>query len=452
VANHPEPTQSVDGKSMQHAITRPLTLAIELNNQELLEAARRAINERLDLLVQREEFRWIIELAQTFLLRARKLNVGDLIHAADCVALAATHFEREENELLEHQMRELEISLRSKLKSSTESLDSLRVKDAISYQNEGRRREADSPMAASLAYSRALSIYQNLPSGAFKREIVDLERNLKRQNELGRAESVRIEVPFEFDLTDTEEFAEALLDLKRDDMLHTFISSSKIIPSLSQIRLDIANSRHDTPLLYLFPRATMRDGNAVRRSSSEEEIADDLVADEYAIWMQVNLARLELIIERLDRGGHWKSRYLVRRFRQAVFFRDRDLRLLEHALRRYFAHDYITSVQLLSLQLEPALRSILPLIGLPTSVTDRRSGTTQEKNIGELTATDELTALLGEDYIYFVRFALSDQRGLLLRHSTAHGLLSADHCHKMNADLLVYSLLWLTLFVPVRGT
>ena len=101
---------------------------------------------------------------------------------------------------------------------------------------------------------------------------------------------------------------------------------------------------------------------------------------------------------------------------------------------------------MLALQVEPELRAILPLLGLATSTTDRTTRETCEKNLEEVLATRELADLLGEDYVYLVRIVLTDQRGPLLRHGTAHGLLPIEAFTPELAHLLVYSLLWLTRF------
>jgi hypothetical protein len=236
-----------------------------------------------------------------------------------------------------------------------------------------------------------------------------------------------------------------------DEALRAIAHLNDVIPSLAEIRRATEDQRPESPLLYLFPRATMRDDNVVRRAHTEAEIFDDLVADSYGHHLQVNLVLLARVVDRLAAGRRWQRGRLMRHIQRAAFFAGRDLQLLEHALRRYFARDYVSAVQLLALQVEPALRAILPLLGLPTTITDPRQGVTREKTLDELLATDELAELLGDEYVYFVRFVLTDQRGPLLRHGTAHGLIAIEICHSGMAHLLVYMLLWLTRFVPSQA-
>ncbi|MGH2562769.1 MAG: DUF4209 domain-containing protein [Thermomicrobiales bacterium] len=448
VAINPSPADAAMTLELQHAITRPLAIAVSLNDAALLKRARVAINSRFDQFVSRGEYRWTFELAKTMLLRANRVEQADLERAASCVELAAEHYAQQENGLMERSAYELVGKLRAKLRPDQGEIDDLRERWARSYIREGQRRESDSPMAASHAYMQALIALRSLGTGKFTAEIADLERRIKLLNEAGRGEAMRVEAPIEIDYGGADEFADTLLNAEGDEDLRVIALLDDFIPSIERIRSAVEEFRPETPLQFLFPRATIRDGNVVRRAHTEAEIFDDIVAESYGNQLHVNAIVFSRFVARLDEGRRWRRRRLPRRFRQSVFFGGRDLSLLDHAFRRYFARDYVSALVLLVLQVEPALRAILPLLGLPTTITDPREGVTREKNLDELLATDELAELLGKEYVFFVRFVLTDQRGPLLRHGTAHGLLPVEAYNEPMAHLLVYMLLWLTRFVP----
>ena len=52
--------------------------------------------------------------------------------------------------------------------------------------------------------------------------------------------------------------------------------------------------------------------------------------------------------------------------------------------------------------------------------------------------------VLGEDFVFFLRVFLIDQRGDNLRHDVAHGLLQAEACNERIGALLFLSFLRLS--------
>ena len=72
-----------------------------------------------------------------------------------------------------------------------------------------------------------------------------------------------------------------------------------------------------------------------------------------------------------------------------------------------------------------------------------RSGI-QEKQLESLLEDEEVARVLGEDFVFFLRVFLIDQRGDNLRHDVAHGLLQAEACNERIGALLFLSVLRLS--------
>lgn len=72
-----------------------------------------------------------------------------------------------------------------------------------------------------------------------------------------------------------------------------------------------------------------------------------------------------------------------------------------------------------------------------------RSGI-QEKQLESLLEDEEVARVLGEDFVFFLRVFLIDQRGDNLRHDVAHGLLQAEACNERIGALLFLSFLRLS--------
>lgn len=276
--------------------------------------------------------------------------------------------------------------------------------------------------------------------------IEQLERQVKEQNLRAHVAASRFEQEFTIDMSPTHEFADSLVDLDELDDLHALAGVDGLLPSIAEIRAHTAQQRETDPVSFIIAQSTFRDGNQVHVAQSEEEVFDAFVARNYNPELGVAVRAVEIVIERLSEANRWNRDRVMAVLRGADLLENCDLRLVENALDRYFAADYISATQLLTLQIEPILRCVLAQMGLATSRTDRRTGVAREKNLEEILATEELASLLGEDYVYFVRFVLLDPRGPWLRHGSAHGLLSVDSFRADLAHLLVYMLLWLSRF------
>jgi Domain of unknown function (DUF4209) len=451
VANAGDAPVTID---LLHAATRPLLIAAQLNDQTLLGRAKHALLSRLYFHVRRAEYRWVQELGGTVVQRSRHFTQAEIEYAADTVERAADYYASEpEDEFLERDALLLAIKLRVKSRAPEGVVATLKERIAQSNEREAGRQERDSPGLAAEANRRALAVYQQLGVDLYGPKIAELERRVQVQVGQSQESASRFEIPFQLNVGYVDRVLDDLLKERPPADLVDLSFVEGVIPNLTAVRREIESRREDDALEFLIPRQLIRNGNVVHEATTEAEIFEDLVAERFHQQVQVRALLLERVVDRLRAERVWTRGRLMRRFRQAPLVANRDLRLLDNALRRYFARDYLAAVPLLVLEVEPALRAILPLLGLPSARTDPRTGLAGEKNLDQLLAVPELQRLLGEDYIYFVRMVLTDQRGFLLRHGMAHGVLPADAYIAKAAHLLVYMLLWLTQFVPsVSGT
>jgi hypothetical protein len=109
-----------------HALTRPLTLALQLNDAALLVEARQLIRDWLTRFGNQHETLRLLELAEALLLRVTRVERSDLEHAADLIEVAAAEAEAVDNWPVERAALEVLIRLRSRLGADKTSVDSMR--------------------------------------------------------------------------------------------------------------------------------------------------------------------------------------------------------------------------------------------------------------------------------------------------------------------------------------
>ena len=327
-------------------------------------------------------------------MRATRVEQSDLEHAADVIEVAAAEAEAADNRPVERAALEVLIRLRSRLGADNASVDDLRERIARSHVREAEARESESPQLSSHSYGEALAIYLQLGSARFGAEIEQLEQRIKEQNLHAHEAATRFEHEFTIDMSPIHEFADSLVGRDGLEDLHVLANVDGLLPSVGEVREQTAAQRENDPLLFFVPRSIFRGGNQVDVAQSDEEIFESVLAENYGHSLGITVREIEIVVEKLSEVGQWQEDRVMAVLRRADLLENCDLRLLEHALGRYFAGDHVSATPLLALQVEPILRCVLERLGLATSRTDRRSGVTREKNLEEILATRELADLL----------------------------------------------------------
>lgn len=130
-------------------------------------------------------------------------------------------------------------------------------------------------------------------------------------------------------------------------------------------------------------------------------------------------------------------------FSQAPLVNPARLESIQSALERYFAQDHRAAVTLLTLEMEPIVRSVVGKIGLSAVVqSDPKNPKLQRaKSLKECLAIPEVIELFGERWVLAMQALLTQSGGAELRHRIAHGLGAEEMLTQQTADLLICLLL-----------
>lgn len=121
--------------------------------------------------------------------------------------------------------------------------------------------------------------------------------------------------------------------------------------------------------------------------------------------------------------------------------------IIRQALLAYEADNYITMCHLLVPQIEDAFRSLLDKSGKPVirpQKDNNNPGYTQ-RILDDILKDDVVVDTFGEDFSYYARILLTDQRGLNIRNNLCHGLVEPAFFNGAIADRLLHLLCVLTL-------
>ena len=98
------------------------------------------------------------------------------------------------------------------------------------------------------------------------------------------------------------------------------------------------------------------------------------------------------------------------------------------ALAQGFHQDFVTSIHLLTPQIENMVRFRLNSVGVSTTHRDQ-NGIRTEKGLSALIDLPEAKVVLGENLTYEIKAQFCDQIGPNLRNNIAHGLLDDQQCY-----------------------
>jgi lysyl-tRNA synthetase class 1 len=106
--------------------------------------------------------------------------------------------------------------------------------------------------------------------------------------------------------------------------------------------------------------------------------------------------------------------------------------------------DYLKCIHVLVPQVENSLRTLLTLLDIPVTKTDE-DGNFELKNMNDVLLNDGVHQALEEKLWYFLNVLYIDKRGMNLRNVVAHGMAPLEAFHRVNAALVIQSIVFLTM-------
>jgi|HubBroStandDraft_6_1064221.scaffolds.fasta_scaffold02989_2 hypothetical protein len=117
--------------------------------------------------------------------------------------------------------------------------------------------------------------------------------------------------------------------------------------------------------------------------------------------------------------------------------------LFQEGLQAFECEDYVKCIHVLVFQVENSLRELLKFLGRP--VTKSTDDGYQPKNMNDVLHDSAVKDALDPKLWYFLKVLYTDNRGMNLRNLVAHGVAPAGAFNRINAALVVQSVVFLSL-------
>ena len=241
------------------------------------------------------------------------------------------------------------------------------------------------------------------------------------------------------DVSDAVEQARnAVAGKQPTEALRSFASIHPLV-DVNQLRESAGQNLKEHPFLALIAHTTFTDDGRVAAKIPGMSTPDNSDQGEPAVWSQMVQdygLRVGLIVqavilpalEVLQLEQHYREPDFVELARNSPIVPPGREELFGKALFKGFDHDFVTTLHLLTPQVENMVRYRLKQAGVVTTHRDR-NGIVDEKGLSSLVESPEFEQSFGDDLAFEIKALFCDHSGPNLRNNVSHGLITQRECY-----------------------
>jgi len=334
----------------------------------------------------------------------------------------------------------------NKIFGNRDAIGDLEREKAESYVAEADRRK-NSAFIQSIYLDKAIKQYYKINKrfGVDYTDKIDaLKKRIKETNRKipNEAQTIHVEakIPNSLIVELLDEFKEIDLNscLKKIGLSNDIVTPYDYALSCERENMKI------TPLQFMINTSKLSHDNIISETSSVEENIEKS-AKEFIRWSGISMVSnyYNIVFNMLTQHKGLNANSLANYIYDSALVQDNRKPVLEKALERHFAEDYVSSVHILVFQIEGILRDILEKLNRPT--TTIKHDATMESSLDAILRDCAMREFLTEDFALFLQIMLSDPEYLNLRNEIAHGLYKYESYTKSISELLIVILLRLKI-------
>jgi len=317
---------------------------------------------------------------------------------------------------------------------------------AISYEKEAQWKLKNYPQGHSVAasiYEEAAQKYADL---GVSKKVGEMKKKIQKHNLIGaQTEMKTIVSKVSVPIKPIEDFMNKLLSLSLSDALNNIAKDKMFVPGVARIRKITEEQKKIAPVSFVIPRVSIRNGKPALKSKNEKEIFEDHLVGNIVRRYKVASSIISLIIRKLVDAKGLDADSFAAILENSKIFKKEKLEIIKIGLERHFAGDYVSSIHVLTPQLEAAIREILKELGETTI--SLHQGVLREKPLDEVLRSPKMKSFLGENIWNYLKAFLIDKRGDNIRHDVAHGLISKERCNENTSTTILHQLLILSQLI-----
>jgi hypothetical protein len=253
----------------------------------------------------------------------------------------------------------------------------------------------------------------------------------------------RMEITYTCELPrdEMEEYIVSIINGNPHEII--FHIANIFIPIKKIVKEQILYLSKVNPMFYLIPQRILDDkGHTIAKIGPlEQDPEGHFIRQVFLNFFIENILLRAILNEAIKSKRLSKEDFLSFLNESKVFNEDRFL-FIDKALDAYFQNDYIQFIYLIIPQIEEAIRNILEING-GIVLKSSKNGVFNFKTFDEILRDKIIKEVLGEDLADYFRILFTDQRGYNLRNRVCHGLVDPNIFNQQVSDRVLHSLLCL---------
>lgn len=399
------------------------------------------------------EKRWVLDLIDVLsktvvvLREYRGFNINASIKAKlkidfSQVEQLLDYYENERKFVLFRSCAEILVPILSFLGQKKKAFE-YELKIPESLNREAEKRE---PFVASKLYFDALTFYKSLESKyPNKRKLIKskIEETTEKHKEAEKkAEYKELRTAITITKEQMDSFLDEVNAPTSQEIITNIINKTELIPKYDEVVTLVKRLRKKYPLQFLFPIYVSDKDKVIAKYTSEAEIYDFKIRQQFQMESKFMDIFLKEIFRRFDEKLTLENifSYLVE---FGINIPKSKIEVIQKGLERHFAGDYISSIHILIPQIEELIRQMLENAGHTIQVKDKIG--LREQQLRGLLENEKTIKELGKDFVEYLKIRLTDTDMENLRNLICHGLAIMEDYNETNSLLSIFIILKLSV-------
>lgn len=222
----------------------------------------------------------------------------------------------------------------------------------------------------------------------------------------------------------------------------------KYIPSIQQESIQLKQLANQYPLVYMMPTHLMdKQGRPASIIGGIDNDFDGQLVLHVCKELQISSVFMRYGIQQLRETKALTTDVIMARLKESPIIDINRHEIIRQALLAYDSENYITMCHLIVPQIEDAFRTLIDKSGKAVirPQKDKNNPGFTQRILDDILKDKVIIETFGEDFSFYARILLTDQRGLNIRNNLCHGLVEPAFFNYVIADRLLHLFCVLTL-------
>jgi len=281
-----------------------------------------------------------------------------------------------------------------------------------------------------------------------KDEADEISIEIRKLGAKANSELKTMETSVSISVKELEDFINALID----GDLKTALARITVhyMPRKGEAIKQLNDLAKEAPIQFLFTKKIQdSSGRIIATVGPLEDDFDGHIISQISQNMSLSSIFLRDTIKALIKKFNLNAKTIVDYLYESPIFEEGRRAFIEKGIEEYLEGNYIAALHILTLQIEVLIRNLEEKIG---GVVFKLSpfGGFNYKTLSEMLWDENIKKVLGEDLTFYFRVLFVDPRGWNLRNNICHGISTPEMLNATSADRVFHSLLCLQ-FVREQG-